>query len=789
MRKPSLSLSVIVSLIGFTAVIAQIVLMRELIVVFYGNEVSLGLMLASWLLWTALGSSLLGRIAGWVRKPRRLMAGLQLLISLAFPLTILAVRSSKTVFQPIPGEILGPGPMLLTSLVALSLFCVVSGCLFAAGSRLYADAVGASMATATGSVYLLEAVGSGVGGLLASLLLIRHFTSFEIALFVGLLNLLAASGLVLEKPLRRRAVMAGLVAAFAFLVFPLGSPRLERFSLAHLWQGFHLVTTRNSLYGNLAIVGTEGSRSLYENGLVVSTVPDPAAAEEAVHFALLQHPAPRSLLLLGGGINGSLAQALQHPSLERVDYVELDPAILDLAREYFSPQWLTVSRDPRVQVHPMDGRLFLKTSRQHFDVIIVNLPDPQTAQLNRFYTLEFFQEAAQHLTPGGVFSFQVTGAENYISPELADFLRCINKTLHRVFPEVSVLPGATIHFFAATRTGVLATDAQVLIARLQSRGLKTSYVREYYIPFRMMPDRMLDLQQQIEPQANTPVNHDFAPIAYYFDVALWSSRFHQGYRRWFDAAAQVKFAELIGAAALALFGFVALLRFWPGRKGRPARDGVQRGPFLLRAGAGFCVAAMGFTLIGAEILLLLGFQAIYGYVYHQLAIVIAAFMVGMAWGSWYGLRASARRAHVEDTAAPMRSEMRILAGLQVLAAVLPLLLFLLFDSFLHVRTSLGLFMVSQVIFPALALVVGMLGGYEFPLASRVYFRGSEVSARSPGALYGLDLAGACLGAVILSAYLVPVYGFLKTALLMAVVNLAPAVLAALPVREKPAPQA
>ncbi len=88
------------------------------------------------------------------------------------------------------------------------------------------------------------------------------------------------------------------------------------------------------------MVGTEGSRSVYENGVVLFNVPDPAAAEEAVHYALLEHPSPRSLLLIGGGLNGSIAQALRHPTLERVDYVELDPAILDLAREYFPNEWL-----------------------------------------------------------------------------------------------------------------------------------------------------------------------------------------------------------------------------------------------------------------------------------------------------------------------------------------------------------------------------------------------------------------------------------------------------------------
>ena len=83
-----------------------------------------------------------------------------------------------------------------------------------------------------------------------------------------------------------------------------------------------------------------------------------------------------------------------------------------------------------------------------------------------------------------------------------------------------------------------------------------------------------------------------------------------------------------------------------------------------------------------------------------------------------------------------------------------------------------------MIFPVLALIAGLLGGYQFPLASRLYFAGAANPLRNPGILYGLDLLGACLGAVALSAYLLPVYGFLRTAILMGVVNLGPTGLAA-----------
>jgi spermidine synthase len=784
--KVSARLQCILSLIGFTSVIAQIVLMRELIVVFYGNEISLGIMLAGWLLWTAIGSSLAGQVSARLRDSRRLMACLETLIAAVFPLTILAVRASRPALQSVPGEILGPAPMFLTSFVTLSVFCLLSGGLFAAGSRLCADEARTSTASAASSVYLLEAAGSGLGGILASLVLIRYFTSFEIAACLALLNLLAAAWVGVRTPFYRRVLLA--LILIAALLIPRAARLLEAKSLALLWRGFSLVESRNSVYGNLALVATSESRSLFENGLRVLTVPDPSAAEESVHFALLEHTAPRSVLLIGGGINGSLAQALQYSSLERLEYVELDPAILGVAERHFAQAWTRVRSDPRVRIHPMDGRLFLKTSKSKFDVIIINLPDPFTAQLNRFYSQEFFIEAAEKLNPGGVLSFQVTASENYISQELADLLRCLEKTLRAVFPQVVAIPGETVHFLAANQPGSLTLDPSELMTRLRERRIRTQYVREYYIPFRMSPDRMLDLQLQIEPQPATPINRDFTPIAYYFDVVLWSSRFHSHWRESLESLARLRFGAVAGSVALGLFGLALLAALYERtRVARPAEEMSRHNATL-----GLCVAAMGFTLLGLEVLLLLGFQALYGYVYQQLSILVAVFMVGMAAGAWLALN-KVRALPAQFKPAPASLDPKVsaetrrawqfeflrLALLQLLAALAPLLLYALFVLLEGVRSLAALLTISQMVFPVLALIAGLMGGYQFPLASRIYFARSDSSNRNPGMLYALDLLGACLGAVALSAYLLPVYGFLRTAMLMAVVNLAPAALAAL----------
>ena len=442
--------------------------------------------------------------------------------------------------------------------------------------------------------------------------------------------------------------------------------------------------------------------------------------------------------------------------------------------------------DPRVHVHVTDGRLFLKTTQSTFDVVIVNLPEPQNAQLNRFYTVEFFREASRKLTSTGLLSFELRSSENYISPELGQFLRSIHKSLLAVFPEVTAIPGETIHFFAARQAGVLASGADELLARLHARHLETSYVSEYFIPFRMTPDRMLDMDTQIRPDPEgapaTPVNRDFAPVAYYFDVALWSSQFNQNYRRLFRAIAEVNFGTLLAAAGmvLALLVMGGRLRwgrpspFVAGQCQRETGD-KNRSPIPPRCAAsqftvGFCTAATGFSMIGLEMLLLLGFQAVYGYVYQQLAVLIAAFMAGMALGSWLELR---RAAH---------GGMRVLAITQVLAAAAPLVLLRLFETIGRANSTLLTLVASQIAFPVLALASGILGGYEFAVASRIFFSGTRArddAPRHPGTLYALDLAGSCLGAVLFSAWFVPVFGFLKTALLSALVSLAAAAMAML----------
>ena len=134
---------------------------------------------------------------------------------------------------------------------------------------------------------------------------------------------------------------AAALAAIPLLIWV--APRVDRAARERLWRGFNVVGERNSIYGNLTVTqtgesGTGTIRSIYTNGAILANAPDPAAAEEAVDYALLEHAAPRRILLIGGGVNGGVTEALKHPTVERLDYVELDPALIGMARQFFPAQ-------------------------------------------------------------------------------------------------------------------------------------------------------------------------------------------------------------------------------------------------------------------------------------------------------------------------------------------------------------------------------------------------------------------------------------------------------------------
>lgn len=128
--------------------------------------------------------------------------------------------------------------------------------------------------------------------------------------------------------------------------------------------------------------------------------------EPLVHPAAVAHPAPRRALVLGGGDGGSTEELLKHPSIESVTIAELDAEVVRIAREHLHQVHRGAFDDPRVKVRIGDGFDFLRQSTERYDLILLDLTDPDTPA-HRLYSREFFELAAARLAPGGAMSLHL----------------------------------------------------------------------------------------------------------------------------------------------------------------------------------------------------------------------------------------------------------------------------------------------------------------------------------------------------------------------------------------------
>ncbi|MBU0515454.1 MAG: hypothetical protein KJ621_11835 [Proteobacteria bacterium] len=727
--------------LGGATLAGQVVLLREILVVCAGNEIALGLTLFSWLLWTGLGSLAAALVERrWPQAGRRTGSGLVwlgVLLVLALPVVRLFRWWAGFEF----GVLLPPWAMLLLTWCALAPACLVSGYLFARLCRRSAEAA-PSPGRAVGRVYALEAVGAGTLGLALHFILIRWLPPLTIlvgaAAGLSLAGLWAARG----RTRRWRLILPGLAAAALMIVWP-WSGRWDHLLRQVAARPFVVVASTDTPYARLEAMRYGRQVTVFVGGEALFSHPDRLSVERAVHPALAMHPRPRRVLVVGGSPGRVFREILAHRSVERIDYVQLDPGLIDLARRVLPPRARRGMADPRVKIHLADGRRFIRRTPGRYDVVLIRLPDPTTAQLNRYYTVRFYRSLRRGLARGGLVSLDVRGGENIVGPRVARYLRSVLDTLRAVFPEVVVFPGERARIFAAVAKGVLDPRAEALLDRLRRRGVNAPAVSGYLAAdaslFRQ--DLFWDRMKQVGP---VPVNTDFSPRCFFYALSMETAQGSPVLGRVMAGLERVPAAAVL-ALLLVLGILIRLLR----RR--------LRGVWPLMA-----LGSIGFTEMTLQIGLMIAFQILYGRMYQAVGLLIAAYMVGLAAGAaWMTARVDA-----------LKTPRGALVGVQFLGAGVCLAV---------LWAALGLHRLSGlavpdwwalVLFPGLALATGVLGGVHFPLASRVYIASREAVGVGAGRLNAVDLASAALGALLAGLVLIPVWGFVWTLVLAATLCLA-----------------
>jgi spermidine synthase len=734
-------LFVLFGCLALFAQVAQLILLRELATVFVGTELSLGVAFAAWCLGVAIGSFIGLRLLSRRTAQSSLPDWLVCLVT-ALPLLALAtVRLLPGVCSVLPGTDLPFSTLLWLPLFVIGPFACSVGLAFVWGVSFLNDA---------GRLYMTEAAGTLAGGILF------HFAGVEsspLALVALLAFLCVVSWCAVTWQITTRPRLCLLWLGKHKMVFSCGAILLglwwwagpcEQWLRRQQWQALApeqtLLADRLSRHGYLAVLDAAEQKNFYSNGryFMSSSPGEELSVAQVSHLLLVQHPEAKSLLLVGGGLNGFVRKALLYP-LEEIHYCELDPALVELAYPYLSPVEQKALGDTRVHIHYQDARCLVEKSHHAYDLIIQFLPEPTTAAMNRYYTREYFAMVKKSLRPGGVFIFTLQSLP-FPEGELLRRNGMIWRTLSEAFREVHAIPGTTAFFLASDDTNHIALDSEECAHRFaQMVAHDTCFHPALYRTLldqeaiahnaQMLREAAENIYLGETPgtYATTIVNSDAHPRAILssLNVNGISPFIGSQFSEWTETIARVVCVTMWGAVALILG-----MAFWHMLRCRQVHTPTSHKLSLL-----LTIAFIGFAGMASEIVLLWAFLSSYGYLYAMLGLFTALFMLGVTAGAWLGRKVAGMR-----------------YALTMVQAVFAVYLFMLPGLLGYARGEAG-----GLLLLLFNLLPGVLVGMAFPLASYAMQKFFTLTTGT-GGLYAADMLGASVGALLIGSFALPLWG-------------------------------
>ncbi|UCD74520.1 MAG: hypothetical protein JSV91_12120 [Phycisphaerales bacterium] len=743
---------------GFLAQIAQILLLRELLVVLDGDELAVGIMLAAWLCFAALGALL----ARQKRNGHPPLAGFAIMIAitaLSLPGALIVVRLARPFFDAPLGTPLGLVDSLLLAAAAAAVPCICIGMLFPLMVRV------ANSRPAL--VYGGEAAGALAAGLLFVFVFVAHLSPIAIASIAGGLAAAAALVLIVTARPSHRVTAGAMTVLLLLAVFgAIFGGRFDNALEQHRWRrqlpDHDLLSVTESPYGRYTLLRSASQFSLFLDGHLQCDIPDPYGTGWIVHTVLLQHPNPRSVLIIGNALGGNVAQALLHRP-QRIDCVELDPAPLRTLKQHAPGSALSAFDDPSVKVHYVDPIALLGETARNYDAILLDLPDPTTLGISRLYSREFLEICFDHLSDGGVLSIGISSQANYLGPYVRQRNALVYHTIRAILTDAVATPGD--HCLIIARSGQARETADAgsqssltlaedeLAHRLTQRGIDwPAYLSFLYsdpfpidrqitvngslaawpaaAPESSIDDLMFAMDEAPTlPQLNNTatINTDLHPRAYWLTRVLNTVKFDRPAVAVVIEGSPIVVSRALGVVVAGIAVASIILRAF-------ARA-TQRLP-ATGAGLTLASAAFAFAIMTMHLAVLLWYQSRVGQMYIGLALLTAAFMAGMAVGAMWGeMLLRARRS---------------LIAFQVLLVLAALLSPLLWEPASPAAVKL--------ISPLCAALLGALLGGHFACCCAIWKHDRSEPVGAARWLYGADLLGGALAALVVAAVVVPGFG-------------------------------
>jgi spermidine synthase len=724
---------------GALALGLQTYLLREFLVVLQGDEMAVGLGLAAWFVGISVGAGAARRSTA---HAARTVAGAMLALLGTFGYAEVVVArfardlAGLSAFEPLS---LAPSLTLAGGLFLVPGFCV--GAAFVALATTASNALG-SARHAIGSLYVFEACGSLIAGLVTSLVLTVYLSPLRGAgLLVGFALLAMLPAAVTSAIAGRTILLLSALVTLVPATTPLGiwlerTTENARFSAQSM--GRSLLAFRSTPYQHIAL-GGKTEHVLYANGQYVSSFPDPAEQELLAHELMLFSEHPTRVLSFGGLETGLLRFCLKHPVVT-LDLVLLDADAFHLLTPYLSPDDRAALQNPRVHVVFEDPRRYLNRNGQAYDLILSLEPDPNTLFLARTTSLEYVKLVRSRLSRDGAYVSRFSAGPNVQTGALGLLGATLYRTHHDVFPVVRATPGPEALLVAGNSITSVTIDATRLEQRYRARAILSEVFVPELLPELLPPERIETLNHELERSSQRvhPARDD-RPIAFLHALSVRQRISNSVWASLLNVATQhPKWLLTV------LLTPSSLLLLW---------TGLRRRSSTLRVAALHATTVTGACGLTVNLLLFVSFQTRVGALYSELGALSGLFMLGLAVGGVVSTRDTTTRPLLR---AQQRSWLLsvLLLGSLGLVDRLPL-------------GGFGLWLLHVL----LLLCAGGMTGLLFPAASRECLAQLDgESTRHAGKVASnlelWDHAGAALAALLAAVLLIPTLGLLHCMVLL-----------------------
>ncbi len=501
---------------GLASLLYEVVLISVVTTVVGATEMSLAIVLSSFLLGLSLGALFGGFLVSKNISLLKILVGIEVLVAV-FGFSFLSIIS-WFVSSGIPTHII-----FWIMVFCLLIPTLLMGMEIPIAVKLLEDR---EHKNATGFVYFADTLGGVIGALLSGLLLIPVL-GFHGAMFFGaILNVFTS--LLLFRFGKKKMISYLIVLALIFLV-----PLVMFFNATHVLALLKLhfvdsffsigsyfyqiyysepVFSTNSPFQHIMVMkspyyGTE----LYLNGqLQVSDKSSIFYHEFLTMPAIAAHPNPKRVLLIGGGDGGALHQLLKF-NFSRIDHVDLDKAVINVSKEYLPMVHRGALDDDRAQLHVGDGRRFVQEQQDNsYDIIIIDLPQPDHLALAPLYSKEFYEEVYRVLDKDGIMVTQFTSPYYY----LEGFSSAV-KTIDSVFPytEPYIVPGSLYGSLSYIIAGKI--DPRNVRNEVSGVWYDATYHKDMFSMPKFMRSYLANNTMQISTDKN-PIIHLYVQNNYFY---------------------------------------------------------------------------------------------------------------------------------------------------------------------------------------------------------------------------------------------------------------------------------